>query len=63
MKQTLADSAQRAALVARLHRLAPDSARRWGRMNAHQAICHLSDSFRDMRIITSGSSVFNTRYE
>src|SRR5258707_12161302 len=57
MKKTLDDPAQRAALVARLHRLAPDSPRQWGRMNAHQAICHLSDSFRNMMSPTPLSSV------
>ncbi len=34
------------ALVRRLHALRPDANRRWGRMTAHQAVCHLSDSFR-----------------
>jgi hypothetical protein len=48
MKHDIADPAQRAALVARLQRLAPDSPRQWGRMTPHQAICHLSDSFRSM---------------
>ncbi|MGH7470759.1 MAG: DUF1569 domain-containing protein [Longimicrobiales bacterium] len=33
-------------LLERLGRLRPDSARRWGRMNAHQAVCHLSDSLK-----------------
>ena len=34
-----------AELVARAGRLRPDSPRRWGRMNAHQAVCHLNDAF------------------
>jgi hypothetical protein len=29
----------------RLKTVCPDSRRRWGRMTAHQMICHLSDSF------------------
>ena len=29
----------------RLATLRADSPRQWGRMNAHQALCHLSDSF------------------
>ena len=33
-------------LIARLDRLTPQSTRQWGRMNVHQMICHLSDSFR-----------------
>jgi len=57
MRETLADPALRAALVARLQRLAPDSPRQWGRMTPHQAICHLSDSFRDMMSATPISSV------
>ena len=30
----------------RLGALRPDSDARWGRMSAHQAVCHLADSFR-----------------
>ncbi len=30
---------------ARLMRLRPDSRRVWGRMTAHQKVCHLADSF------------------
>jgi hypothetical protein len=30
---------------ARVRRLRPDSARQWGRMTPHQAICHLNDCF------------------
>ena len=32
----------------RLRAVRPESARRWGRMSAHQMICHLGDSFRMM---------------
>lgn len=39
-------AACREALLARLRALEPSDARRWGRMNAHQAVCHLRDSFR-----------------
>lgn len=35
-----------AELVARLGTLRLDAPRRWGRMTAHQAVCHLSDSFK-----------------
>lgn len=62
MKQTLADTAQRVAIVARLQRLAPDSPRQWGRMTSHQAVCHLSDAFRSMmgaKPITSISTPFS----
>lgn len=57
MKQTLADPALREALVARLRRLAPDSPRQWGRMTPHQAMCHLSDSFKSMMSPTAINSV------
>lgn len=36
----------RASLVGRLQTVTPDHPRHWGRMNAHQMICHLSDAFR-----------------
>ena len=32
-------------LIARLERLGPRHQRQWGRMTAHQMVCHLSDSF------------------
>jgi Protein of unknown function (DUF1569) len=48
MKRSLDDPQERTALLTRLRMLSPDSTRQWGRMNAHQAVCHLSDSFRIM---------------
>lgn len=33
------------ALVERIRRLRPDAPRRWGRMTAPQAVCHLNDAF------------------
>ena len=57
MKKTLNNAQERAVLVARLDRLRPDSARRWGKMNAHQAICHLGDAFRSMMSDTPITSV------
>jgi len=47
-KKMLCNSDEKAALVARLRRLRPDSARQWGRMTPHQMVCHLSDSFRNV---------------
>ena len=44
--RTLARSGDRAALRRRLQTIQPDSVRRWGRMSAHQMVCHLSDGFR-----------------
>jgi hypothetical protein len=46
MPVTLADPKIRTHFLERLARLAPDSPRRWGRMTAHQMVCHLNDSFR-----------------
>ena len=43
---SLLDPDARRSVEARVHRLRPDSARRWGKMTPHQAICHLSDAFR-----------------
>jgi hypothetical protein len=35
-----------AEILRRLRAVRPDSARRWGRMTAHQMVCHLTDSCR-----------------
>jgi len=42
---TFFDPRDRAALEARLEELTPEHRGRWGRMSAHQAVCHLADSF------------------
>jgi hypothetical protein len=34
------------AIVERISRITPDRAARWGRMNAHQMLCHLTDAFQ-----------------
>ena len=44
--KTLARSSDKSEIASRLATLRADSRRRWGRMSAHQAVCHLSDSFR-----------------
>jgi hypothetical protein len=44
--KTLANNTDRAAITQRMASLRPDSARRWGKMSAHQMVCHLADSFR-----------------
>lgn len=46
MKKTLLNQNDKAEIIERLRRLRTDSARRWGKMTAHQAICHLNDSFK-----------------
>ena len=44
--KTLANANDTAALLERLQTIRPDSTRRWGRMSAHEMVCHLSDAFR-----------------
>jgi hypothetical protein len=44
--KTLARPADKAELVRRLRSVRPDHRRRWGRMTAHQMVCHLADAFR-----------------
>lgn len=43
---TLAHSHDAADLLARVRQVRADAAARWGRMSAHQMVCHLSDCFR-----------------
>lgn len=44
--KTLSNHSDRQEIVRRLSQIAATSQRRWGRMSAHQMICHLADSFR-----------------
>lgn len=44
--KTLAHPADAAEILRRLRNVRVNSARRWGRMTAHQMICHLGDSAR-----------------
>jgi hypothetical protein len=44
--RTLAHTDCRTAVLERVKALRPTSARRWGRMTAHQMLCHLSDCNR-----------------
>jgi Protein of unknown function (DUF1569) len=41
----LGDVGVQESLSFRIAALRPDSDRRWGRMSAHQMVCHLNDSF------------------
>jgi len=43
--KTLASSDCKESIVERISRLKPDSPRQWGKMSAHQMLCHLYDSF------------------
>ena len=44
MKKTLSDPAAKSEILERVAKVRPDSVRRWGKMNAHQMVCHLCDS-------------------
>jgi len=44
--KTLARDRDTNEIIRRLRTLRPDSVRRWGRMSAHQMVCHLNDAFR-----------------
>ncbi len=43
--KTLSRTRDRAELLQRLKNVHPESIRRWGRMSAHQMVCHLIDAF------------------
>ena len=43
---TLVHPTARAAILRRIEALTPESERGWGRMTAHQMVCHLSDACR-----------------
>jgi Protein of unknown function (DUF1569) len=44
--KTMAHAEDKAEILRRLKTVRPECAPRWGRMSAHQMVCHLSDSFR-----------------
>jgi hypothetical protein len=44
--KTLANTGDREELVRRLRSVRPDSTPKWGRMSAHQMICHVADACR-----------------
>jgi hypothetical protein len=44
--KSLAHERSKAEILRRVRTVRPDSARRWGRMSAHQMVCHVSDAFR-----------------
>lgn len=44
--KSIRNARDRAELLRRLRTLTPDSPRRWGRMSAHQMVCHLCDTWR-----------------
>ena len=44
--KSLAGQQDAAELLRRLRNVRPESPRRWGRMSAHQMVCHVADAFR-----------------
>src|SRR5215510_3400288 len=44
--KTMARPRDKAEILRRMKALRPECSRRWGRMSAHQMVCHLCDSFR-----------------
>jgi hypothetical protein len=44
--KSLARPADKEEILRRLLVVRPESARRWGRMSAHQMVCHLADAYR-----------------
>lgn len=44
--KTFANPQDKAEILRRLESIRPTSPRQWGKMSAHQMICHLTDSFR-----------------
>jgi hypothetical protein len=44
--RTLGNPEDKQSILQRLAKVRSDSPRAWGRMSAHQMICHLNDSFR-----------------
>jgi len=44
--KTLARERDKAEILRRLGALRRDSVRRWGRMSAHQMVCHVTDGYR-----------------
>lgn len=44
--KTLARESDRTEILGRLKAVRPENTHRWGRMTAHQMVCHLADAFR-----------------
>ena len=61
---SLANARDKADVIARLRALRCDNPRQWGKMSAHQMVCHLSDSFRaamgDMPVNLTGNLLHRT---
>jgi Protein of unknown function (DUF1569) len=44
--ETLSNPADKDEIIRRLRTIRPDTQRKWGKMSAHQMVCHLADGYR-----------------
>ena len=44
--KTLSNATDKSELLRRLQTVSPDTPAKWGKMSAHQMICHVTDAFR-----------------
>ncbi len=59
MKKTFSNQNDKAEIIARLRQLRPETQRLWGKMTAHQTICHLNDAFKAREGEKSSSPALN----
>jgi hypothetical protein len=59
MAKTLSDTGVQEQVIARIQALRPETNRLWGKMNAGQMVCHLSDGFRMALGTRTGPDVSN----
>jgi len=60
--KTLARPRDRAEILHRLGTVRPENPRRWGRMSAHQMVCHVSDALRmgtGHKAVSEATSLFH----
>jgi hypothetical protein len=46
--KTVTDPAIRSEIISRIKKLGAGNKANWGKMNVHQAVCHLSDQMKDL---------------
>ena len=61
--KSLSNKEDKTEILERLKKVRPDSRGLWGKMNSHQMVCHLSDSFKltigEKEAATSAANLFN----
>jgi hypothetical protein len=60
--KTLFNQQDRAEVLERLRKIRPENRGLWGKMTAHQMVCHLSDSFKAAtgeKAVSPASNLFN----